>query len=61
MDPKTLKQTHRKYTDNELLLLAFHLRRGAQTGYPAVAGAAEAMEKELERRCDAHLEMFGLG
>jgi len=59
MDPKRGKAIYRRVTDNQLVRIIAGLRAGSDA-YPIAALGADDLEQELERRCDAHLEMFGL-
>jgi hypothetical protein len=59
MDPKSRKDASRRLTDDQLVRIIAGLRAGSDK-YPVAALGADDMEQELERRCDAHLEMFGL-
>jgi hypothetical protein len=54
------KRTCRKITDGELVTIITALRAGV-TVNPSTALAADDFKQELARRCDTHLEMFGLG
>lgn len=54
MDPQDerRKRAYRNVTDEQLVTIITTLRAGSP--------GAEDFELELERRCDAHLETFGL-
>ena len=61
MDPQDerRKQACRKVTDTELVTIISSLRAGSPVNPSAKLGADD-FELELQRRCDTHLEMFGL-
>ena len=56
MDTQRMKDAYQHLTDEEIVALINGLRGG---GYVPGVTLAD-FEIELERRCDAHLETFGL-
>jgi hypothetical protein len=56
MDTQRMKDAYQHLTDEEIVALINGLRGG---GYVPGVTLAD-FEMELERRCDAHLETFGL-